>query len=97
MSPLAPTFGYATDSDKGVCCHHSSSVYILYELDRRQSQANRRMCHYWELQGRMLFADDLVLLVSSHQDLQHALDQFSVACNQAGSKTSDKKQGVMCL
>jgi len=45
----------------------------------------------------MLFADDLVLLVSSHQDLQHALDRFSVACDQAGSKTSAKKQGVMSL
>jgi len=35
-----------------------------------------------------LFADDLVLLAFSQQALQHALDRFSVACDQAGMKIS---------
>jgi len=33
--------------------------------------------------NRLLFGDDLVLLTSSQQGRQHALDQFIAACDQA--------------
>jgi len=46
---------------------------------------------------RLLFADDLVLLASSQQDLQHALDRFSAACDRAGMKISTKKTEELCL
>jgi len=34
---------------------------------------------------------------SSLQGLQHAVDRFSVACDQAGTKLNTKKFEVMCL
>jgi len=40
--------------------------------------------------NRLLFADNLVLLASSQQSLQHALDRFSAACHRAGMKISTK-------
>ena len=45
----------------------------------------------------LLFADDLVLLASSQQSLQHPLDRFSAACNCAGIKISTKYTEVLCL
>jgi len=33
----------------------------------------------------LIFVDDLLLLVSCGQDLQHALDRFAAACDQAGN------------
>ena len=45
----------------------------------------------------LLFADDLVLLASSQQHLQHALGQFSAAHNWARMKIATKKQGIICL
>jgi len=46
--------------------------------------------------NRLLFADDLVLLVSFQQGLQHMLDRFSAACDQAGMKIN-KNTEVLCL
>jgi len=46
---------------------------------------------------RLLFANDLVLLASFEQGLQHALHWFSAACDQAGMKISIKKTEVLCL
>ena len=40
---------------------------------------------------------NLLLLASSEQDLQHALDQFSAACDQAVMKTSTKHRAIMFL
>jgi len=45
----------------------------------------------------VLFTDDLVLLASSQQGLQHALDRFSAAYNRARMKISAKKTEVLCL
>jgi len=45
----------------------------------------------------LLFLNDLVLLASSEQGVQHVLDRFSAACNQAGMKISAKKRDVMYL
>ena len=60
----------------------------------RQSQPSRRgritvgSCRI----NPLVFADDLVLLVSFEQGLQHALDRFAAAvCCQAGMKMSCKR------
>ena len=46
---------------------------------------------------RLLFADDLVLLDSTQNGLQQALDRFSDACSVAGMKISTRKTETMCL
>jgi len=52
----------------------------------------------WKLQNRpFTFVDDLVLLASSEQGLQHALDRFSAACDKAGMKISTEKASMLCL
>ena len=46
---------------------------------------------------RLLFADDLVLLDSTQNGLQQALDRFSDACSVAGMKISTTKTETMYL
>jgi len=46
--------------------------------------------------NRLRFADGLVLLASSQQGLQHALDRFSAACDRAKMKISTKNTEVLC-
>ena len=46
---------------------------------------------------RLLFADDLVLLDSTQNGLQQALDRFSDGCSVAGMKISTTKTETMCL
>ena len=46
---------------------------------------------------RLLFADDLVLLDSSQNGLQQAVDRFSDACSVAGMKISTTKTETMRL
>ena len=46
---------------------------------------------------RLLFADDLMLLDSTQNGLQQALDGFSDACSVAGMKISTTKTETMCL
>ena len=46
---------------------------------------------------RPLFADGLVLLDSTQNGLQQALDRFSDACSVAGMKISTTKTETMCL
>ena len=46
---------------------------------------------------RLLFADDLVLLDSTQNGLQQALDRFSDACSVARMKISTTKTETMCL
>ena len=46
---------------------------------------------------RPLFADDLVLLESTQNRLQQALNRFSEACSAAGMKISMTKTEIMCL
>ena len=46
---------------------------------------------------RLLFADDLVLLDSTQNGLQQALDRFSDACFVAVMKISLTKTEIMCL
>ena len=46
---------------------------------------------------RLLFADNLVLLDSTQNGLQQALDRFSDACSVARMKISATKTEIMCL
>ena len=46
---------------------------------------------------RLSFADDFVLLDSTQNGLQQALDKFSDACSVAGMKISTTKSETMCL
>ena len=46
---------------------------------------------------RLLFADDLVLLDSTQNGLQQAVDRFSDACSVAGMKISKTITKTMCL
>ena len=46
---------------------------------------------------RLLFADDLMLLDSTQNGLQQALDRFSSACSVARMKISTTKTETMCL
>jgi len=75
----------------------TTPLHSLFEMDR-QSQPNRRGCHCWSCRiNHLLFAEDLVLLTSSEQGLQHAHDRFSVAYIHAGMKTSTEKTEVLYL
>jgi len=47
--------------------------------------------------NRLLFSDDLVLLASFQQGLQHTLDQLFAACDRAGMKINTKNTEVLCL
>ena len=47
--------------------------------------------------NRLLFDDNLVLLASSEQGLQHALQRFSAAWDEAEMTISIKKSEVLCL
>ncbi|KAI3352306.1 hypothetical protein L3Q82_005177 [Scortum barcoo] len=45
----------------------------------------------------LLFADDVVLLASSSQDLQHVLERFAAECEAAGMRISTSKSEAMAL
>ncbi|KAI3356554.1 hypothetical protein L3Q82_017759, partial [Scortum barcoo] len=45
----------------------------------------------------LLFADDVVLMVSSGQDLQHVLERFAAECEAAGMRISTSKSEAMVL
>ena len=81
-------------------CVLSPLVFIVHELDRPIDSHSRvdegvtvGSCRI----NRLLFADDLVLLASSRQGLQHALDRFSTPCDRAGMKISTKETDVLCF
>jgi len=45
----------------------------------------------------LLFADDLGLLASLQQSLQHALDRFLAACDRKGMKINTENTEVLCF
>ena len=78
---------------QAVCC--AGLVYINWvdscsRVDEDVTAGSYRI-------NRLLVADDLVMLASSQQCLQHALDRFSAACDRAGTKISTKNTEVLCL
>ena len=47
------------------------------------------------LRAASLFSDDVVLLASTHRDLQQALGWFAVICEAAGIRVSTSKSEAM--
>ena len=74
---------------RGVYCHHSSSVHMK-SIDSRNRLDEGVTVGSYRINS-LLFADDLVLLAFSEQSLQHALNRFSAACDQAVTKISTTK------
>jgi len=47
--------------------------------------------------NRLVSVQDFVLLESSEQRLQHALERFAAAYDEVGTKISTKRSEVLCL
>jgi len=68
------------------------TVYWIDSHSRVGKSVNVGSCRI----NRLLLADDLVLLASSYQVIQHMLERFAIARNQAGMKIRTKKTEVLC-
>ena len=79
-------------------CSLSSILFLIY-MDRIVKKSES--CDGIKIGNctvqRLLFADGLVLLDSTQNGLQQALDRFSDACSVAGMKISLTKTETMCL
>ena len=53
--------------------------------------------HYVCWISSLLFADDVVFIAPSSQDLQHVLGQFTAKCEAAGVRISTSKSEAMAL
>jgi len=98
---VSPAFSHnrspwVSDSDKGVCWL-SPLLFIIYmnwiNSHSRFEGVTVGSCRI----NRLLFADDLVLLVSSEWGLRHELDRLPAACSQAEIKISTRKTEVLCF
>ena len=79
-------------------CSLSPILFLIY-MDRivKKSESHGGVKIRECTVQRLLFADDLVLLDSTQNGLQQALDRFSDACSVAGMKISSTKTETMCL
>ena len=79
-------------------CSFSSILFLIY-MDRivKKSESCGKAKFGDCTVQRLLLADDLVLLDSTRNGLQQALDRFSDACSVAGIKISTTKTETMCL
>ena len=79
-------------------CSLSPILFLTY-MDRivKKSESCGRVKISACTVQRLLFADDLVLLDSTQNSLQQALNRFSHACSAAGMKISTTKTETMCL
>ncbi|KAI3377927.1 hypothetical protein L3Q82_009055 [Scortum barcoo] len=77
---------------RGILWGECSAVRFLgVARGRRESRfGNHRI-------SSLLFADDVVLLASSSQDLQHVLERFAAECEAAGMRISTSKSEAMVL
>ena len=75
-------------------CSLSPILFLIY-MDRIVQ--NSESCGGECTVQCLLFANDLVLLDSTQNGLQQALDRFSDACSVAGMKISSTKTETMCL
>ena len=68
-------------------------------MDRIEKRSRGRECvRIGDVKvSRLLFADDLVLLASSQEDLQRALDRFAAECEVDGMRINTSKTEVMVL
>ena len=73
----------------------TSPFICLRELNRQCYQTDEYATIGNYKIGRLLFADDLVLLSSSEFGLQRALNNFADACDTAGIKISTTKTEVL--
>uniref|UniRef100_A0A8C9WAJ3 Reverse transcriptase domain-containing protein n=1 Tax=Scleropages formosus TaxID=113540 RepID=A0A8C9WAJ3_SCLFO len=84
----------------GLCqgCPLSPILFIIF-VDRisRRSQGTEGVCFGGREISSLLFADDVVLLASSSQDLQRALGRFAAECEAAGMRISTSKSEAMVL
>jgi hypothetical protein len=79
-------------------CPLSPVLFIIF-MDRisRRSQGPEGV-RFGNLRiSSLLFADDVVLLASSNQDLQRALGRFAAECEAAGMRISTSKSEAMVL
>ncbi len=79
-------------------CPLSPVLFVIF-MDRisRRSRGEESV-RFGDLRiASLLFADDVVLLASSHCDLQHALGQFAAECVVGGMKVSASKSEAMVL
>ncbi|KAI3359807.1 hypothetical protein L3Q82_014176 [Scortum barcoo] len=68
-----------------------SARFLGVARGRRESRfGNHRI-------SSLLFADDVVLMASSGQDLQHVLERFAAECEAAGMRISTSKSEAMVL
>jgi len=76
-------------------CAVTTPPHSPYELDG-QTLPSQTGCGYWKVCriNCLLFKDDLVLLATSDQGLQHELDQFSGGCDQAGMEMNAKSENT---
>ncbi|KAI3353319.1 hypothetical protein L3Q82_019273 [Scortum barcoo] len=80
-------------------CPLSPVLFIIF-MDRisRRSQGPEGVRFGNHRISSLLFADDVVLLASSSQDLQHVLERFAAAeCEAAGMRISTSKSEAMVL
>ncbi|KAI3372038.1 hypothetical protein L3Q82_006701 [Scortum barcoo] len=71
--------------DSGRACPLSPVLFIIF-MDRisRRSQGPEGVRFGNHRISSLLFADDVVLMASSGQDLQHVLERFAAECEAAG-------------
>ena len=79
-------------------CSLSPIPFLIY-MDRiiKKSESCARVKFGKCTVQRLLFADDLVLLDSTQNGIQQALERFSDSCFVAGMKISTTKTETMCL
>ncbi|KAI3352581.1 hypothetical protein L3Q82_005518 [Scortum barcoo] len=80
-------------------CPLSPPVLFIIFMDRisRRSQGPEGVRFGNHRISSLLFADDVVLLASSSQDLQHVLERFAAECEAAGMRISTSKSEAMVL
>ncbi len=79
-------------------CPLSPVLFIIF-MDRisRRSQGPEGVGFGDHAISSLLFADDVVVLATSDQDLQHALERFAAECEAVGMRISASKSEAMVL
>ncbi len=79
-------------------CPLSPVLFIIF-MDRisRRSQGPEGVGFGEHAISSLLFADDVVVLATSDQDLQHALGRFAAECEAVGMRISASKSEAMVL
>ena len=73
------------------------TAYVLHEWIGYAITRNLTEMALLEAARSTFFYGQFDQIVSSRQGLQHILDKFSVACDQAGMKNGNGKTDVICL